>query len=210
MIKDQMEAIYRNIPLDKIPWNIETIPDILSSFVEKYAFKYDKIIELGCGAGNYVIKLAGRGFDTAGADISETAIKLAKKSASEKNVNCRFFAADVLGDLTIIEDTFDIAYDWELLHHVFTPDRKKYAANVHRLLKPGGHYLSVCFSEKSDQFGGKGKYRKTPLDTELYFSSEAEVETLFKQYFEIIDLKTVEIAGKYSPHQAVCAHFQKG
>ena len=208
-IKNQMEDIYRNLPLDKIPWNMNTIPDILQEFARKYAFSGNKIIELGCGAGNYVVYFAGQGFDAAGVDISDAAIELAQKSAAEKNLQCRFFAADVIEDISVIEDTFDLAYDWELLHHIFPQDRDKYAANVRRLLKPGGHYLSVCFSDQSDQFGGKGKYRKTPLNTELYFSSETEIESLFNLHFEIIELQTVEIAGKYAPHQAVFAHLKK-
>jgi hypothetical protein len=47
---------------------------------------------------------------------------------------------------------------------------------VHRLLVPGGKYLSVCFSEKDAGFGGTGKTRRTTLDTMLYFSSEDELQ----------------------------------
>ncbi len=78
-----------------------------------------------------------------------------------------------------------------------------------RLLNPAGHYLSVFFSEDSPQFGGKGKYRKTPLDTELYFSSESEMEALFDSIFEIKELKTVEIEGKFGPHKAIHAFLIK-
>ena len=208
MIKDQMEKIYRSIPLDKIPWNIETPPDILQNIVKTEKIKPCKVIELGCGTGNYVIYLSSKDFDATGVDISKTAIEIAINSASKKGINCNFISSDVLGDMAEVQDTFDFAYDWELLHHIFSQDREKYINNVHRLLNPG-MYLSVCFSEKSPQFGGAGKYRKTPLDTVLYFSSESEIVSLVEPLFEIEELETVEIQGKFAPHRAIYAFMKK-
>ncbi len=133
-----------------------------------------KTIDMGCGAGNYAIYLASVGFDVTGVDISPSAIALAEANAKQKGVTCRFVAADVLGGLAEITETFDFAYDWSLLHHVFPNDRKQYVETVHRLLVPGGKYLSVCFSEKDTGFGGTGRFRMTSIGTELYFSSEDE------------------------------------
>jgi cyclopropane fatty-acyl-phospholipid synthase-like methyltransferase len=209
MIKEQMEEIYGNIPPDKIPWNLETPPDIIQSIVNSGRIKPCKAIELGCGTGNYVIYLSSMGFDTTGVDISGRAIEMAKKSAAEKKIKCNFITANVLGKMEEIQSNYDFAYDWELLHHIFPEEREKYITNVHKLINPGGKYLSVCFSEKSPQFGGVGKYRKTPLDTELYFSSESEMETLFETLFEIEELKTVTIQGKYEPHKAIYAFLKK-
>jgi len=124
-------------------------------------------------------------------------------------MNCNFISSDGLGDMAEIQDTFDFAYDWELLHHIFPEDRKTYINNVHRLLNPEGIYLSVCFSEKSPEFDSAGKYRKTPLDTVLYFSSESEIVSLVEPLFEIEELETVEIEGKYGPHIAVYAFLRK-
>jgi SAM-dependent methyltransferase len=209
MIKDQMEKIYKSIPPEKIPWNMESPPDILRALVQTKKISPCKVIELGCGTGNYVIYLSGKGFDATGVDISSTAIEMAKNSASGKNVTCNFIVADVLGDMAEIQETFDFAYDWEFLHHIFPPDRGKYINNVYRLLNPLGRYLSVCFSEESAQFGGTGKYRKTPLDTVLYFSSESEMVSLFGPLFHIEELKTIDIKGKFAPHKAIYAFLKR-
>ena len=75
MIKEQMEEIYGNIPPDKIPWNLETPPDIIQNIVNSGRIKPCKAIELGCGTGNYVIYLSSMGFDTTGVDISGRAIE---------------------------------------------------------------------------------------------------------------------------------------
>ena len=205
----EIDKIYRNMPLEEIPWNIETPPDALVELVESGKVKPCKTIDFGCGAGNYAIYLASIGFDVTGIDISPSAIKTAKENAKKKRVKCNFLVADVLGDLDEVKQTFDFAYDWELLHHTYPEKRKKYVENVYRILNPGGNYLSVCFSEKDPQFGGSGKYRETPLGTILYFSSEDESRDLFEPYFNIKELKTIEISGKFAPHLANYAFMEK-
>ncbi|UCH80489.1 MAG: class I SAM-dependent methyltransferase [Nitrospiraceae bacterium] len=209
MIKEQMDKIYGSMHPDEIPWNMKDPPGILREIVTRGRVKPCKAVELGCGAGNYVVYLAQNGFDTTGIDISETAVGMARKLASEKGLDCNFITADIRGDMTELADTFDFAYDWEVMHHIFPEDRQAYISNVYTLLKPEGVYLSVCFSEESPQFGGKGKYRTTPLETVLYFSSEAEMEKLFKPLFEIQVLNTVDVQGKFGIHKAIYALLKK-
>jgi cyclopropane fatty-acyl-phospholipid synthase-like methyltransferase len=208
-IKDQMEKIYQGMPLETIPWNMEAPPAALTSLTTTIKFRPYKVIEFGCGSGNYVLYLAQQGFDVTGIDISNAAIEIAKKAASEKGVTCKLIVADVLSDMREIQETFDFAYDWELLHHIYPEDREQYVKNVYRLLKHGGRYLSVCFSEKSTQFGGEGKYRKTPINTVLYFSSESEMKSLFDPFFEIEVLNTIDIQGKFASHKAIYALLKK-
>jgi len=195
-----IDRIYQKIPLDKIPWNSETPPDALVELVHSGKVQPCKTIDLGCGAGNYAIYLAGEGFEVTGVDSSPTAIKIATENAQKRGVKCRFIVADLLGDLHEVKETFEFGYDWELLHHIFPEDRKKYVENVYNLLKPGAKYLSVCFSEKDPQFGGTDKFRKTQLGTVLYFSSESEIRDLFSPYFAIEELKTIEINTKFASH----------
>ena len=204
-----MERIYKNIPLERIAWNVETPPEALVSLVENEKIKPCKTIEFGCGAGNYAVYLASKGFTVTAIDSSPTAIKIAKENARKKGVHCDFIIADVLGDLNEIEEKFDFAFDWELLHHIYPKQRKRYMEKVYRLLNPGGKYLSVCFSVADSHFGGSGKYRKTDLDTILYFSTENELRSLFREYFNLIELKTITIEDKFANHRAICAFMER-
>ncbi len=205
-LKEQMNDIYQNLSLVDIPWNLEKPPDLLVELVESGRILPCRAADLGCGAGNYAVWLAAKGFQMTGIDISPRAVELAKALASKKEVSCRFVAADLTGDVEELGNTFDFVYGWEVLHHVFPENRDRYVNNVHQMLRPGGRYLSVCFSEKDDpSFGGEGKYRKTPLGTTLYFSSEEELRNLFQPLFEINELCTVEVPGKHRPHMAVKA-----
>jgi len=161
------------------------------------------------GAGNYAICLAGKGFDVTGVDLSPTAVRIAKENAKAKGARCDFIVADAVEELHKLDQSWDFAYDWGLLHHIFPEQRPKYVENVHRILNPKGKYLSACFSDKDTGFGGSGKYRKTRLGSTLYFSGENELKELFEPYFEIIDLRTVRISGKFEPHMFNCAFMER-
>ncbi len=207
--RNKIDSIYKNMPLDEIPWNVEVPPDAIVELVESGIVKPCRTIDLGCGAGNCAIYLSDRGFDVTGIDFSPAAIKIAQETAKKKGAKCTFIISDILNNLDEVKGTFDFAYDWEVLHHIFPENRNKYLENVHRILNPKGKYFSLSFSEKDPQFGGIGKYRKTPLGTVLYFSSEDELKTLFSRYFSIIDHRTIETFGKYSPHIAVYSLIER-
>jgi len=195
-----MDEVYKNMSPEGVPWNIETPPEPLVGLVNSGKVQPCKAIDLGCGAGNYAIYLAGRGFEVTGVDFSQTAIKIARESASRKGVKCNFFVADVVDELDSVNQTWDFVYGWGLLHHILPEQRQKYVENVRRILNPSGRYLSVCFSQEDTGFGGSGKFRESSLGTVLYFSSEDELRELFKPYFKILDLRTIEISGKFEPH----------
>jgi SAM-dependent methyltransferase len=195
-----MDDVYKNMSLNEIPWNSETPPDLVVEVVDSGKVQPCRTLDLGCGAGNYVIYLAGRGFEATGIDFSPTAIDIAKQNAEAKGLKCEFIVADVLEELNAIERKWDFVYDWGLLHHIFPEQRQKYVENVSRILNPKGKYLSLCFSEKDTYFEGTGKFRETKIGSVLYFSSEDELKKLFTPYFQIIDLRTLEINGKFGAH----------
>ena len=203
------EDVYQKVPTSEIPWNVEDPPKILIDLVEKGRIKPCRCIDLGCGTGNYSIYLARNGFGVTGIDISPSAIGIAKENARGKGVRCHFIVADVLSARDQIQGTFDFAFDWVVLHHVFPQKRRRYVESVFSLLNPGGIYLSVCFNDKDTEFGGKGKYRHTPLGTHLYFSSEQELRRLFQRFFRITELSTINLAGKKSSHSANYALMEK-
>jgi len=209
-LKEQMNTIYRERTLDEIPWNVENPPDLLTALVESGWVLPCDAVDLGCGAGNYAVWLASKGFRMTGLDLSPNAIELATGLAKQKDIAIRFLARDMTGIVEGFDNAFDFAYDWEVLHHVFPEDREQYVTNVHRMLRSGGKYFSLCFSEEEPPiFGGKGKYRKTPLGTTLYFSSERELKELFEPLFHIEQLCTIEVAGKKGSHMAVKALMSK-
>ena len=207
--KKQMDTVYSEMSLDEIPWNNEQPPEILVELIESGKIEACKAIDLGCGAGNYSIYMAGKGFEVTGIDFSPIAIELARKNAERKKVKCEFLVGDVLCDLERSGKGWDFAYEWGLLHLIPFGDRPKYVESVWRLLNDNGKYLSLCFSEDDAYFEGSGKCRKTECGTVLYFSCEEELRELFEPYFNILELRTVEIEAKFGPHVFNCAFMEK-
>ncbi|UCH85402.1 MAG: class I SAM-dependent methyltransferase [Candidatus Latescibacterota bacterium] len=208
-LRDQMDEIYRGIPTDRIPWNIEQPPELLVELIDTGRVRPCDAIDIGCGAVNYTVWLAAQGFRMTGIDISPAALELAQRLALDSEVECEFVEDDITGAMDGFEAAFDFGLDWEVLHHVFPDQREAFVRNVHRMLRPGAKHLSVCFSEQDRGFGVKGRYRETPLGTTLYFSSEPEIEQLYAPLFDILELGTKEITGKYGPHVVVAALLER-
>lgn len=197
---DDMDKIYNSLDPELIPWNFEEAPHELKEIVESGMVEPCKAVDLGCGMGNYAVYMAKKGFDMTGIDISPKALDLASENAKKNNAVCKFIVADLIKpDLKFVEN-FDFAYDWDVFHHIFPEDRQIYLENVSKTLNKNGKYLSICFHENNKQFGGNGKYRKTPLGTTLYFSSQEELTALYSKYFRIFEFKIIEIPGKYGMH----------
>ena len=201
--------IYKGIALDKIPWNRELPPAILSDTIQKMSIPSAHLLDLGCGLGYYSAYFASKGYKTTGIDCSEIAIHHAKQLFMEKKLHGNFFELDLCKLIALPKLTYDFAYDFEVLHHIFPSNRDTYVKNVYDLIKPKAHYLSICFSENDENFGGEGKFRDTPIGTKLYFSSKDEIQDLMSQYFTIVELKEVELEGNPIPHQAIFCLMQK-
>ena len=205
-----MDEIYRTVPIEEIPWVRETPSEALEEFVEHGSVSPCRAIDLECDTGTNAIYLAEKGFEVMGVDISRKALEIAQTNAKAKGVECRFIAADILGNVSdVVGGGFDFALAWQVFHHIFPEEREAFVRNVHGLLNECGRFLLVCFSEHNRNFGGVGKVRRSSLGTVLYFSSEEELRELFSPYFGIIELKTIEIPGKPEPHAVNFAFMEK-
>ena len=208
-VRGQMDRIYSELTAEEIPWHMAAPPPALVELVGSGRVAPCRAVDLGCGAGTHAVWLALQGFDVTGLELSAAAVTRARDLARSQGAACCFAVVDLLEPGTLYDACFEFAYDWLVLHHVFPADRPRYAANVHRMLRTGARYLSVCFSEEDRGIAGEGKYRQPRLGTQLYLSSEQEIRALFEPLFEVLELATVDVEGTRSPHRAVQALMRK-
>jgi ubiquinone/menaquinone biosynthesis C-methylase UbiE len=107
----------------------------------------DTVLELGCGTGTTALKLAPYVSRMVAIDVSGEMIAIAReKAAAEACGNAEFAVADP-ERAPWPDGSFDAVLAFNLWHLV--ADRSSALAQVHRVLKPGGLFVSktVCLAE---------------------------------------------------------------
>lgn len=156
------DAAYQGTP----PWDIGHPQPEIVRLEERGEIK-GSILDVGCGTGEHALYLAGRGYDVMGLDSAPTAIKKAQAKAKQRGLNVRFVVGDAL-KLSMPKQPFDTVIDMGLFHVFSDDDRSPYRQGLERVLRPGGTYFMICFSEKEP--GDWGPRRVT----------QAEIRSVFK------------------------------
>ena len=105
--------------------------------------------EFGCGTGTTALKLAAHVGRIVATDISSEMIAIAREKAEAEGRRNAEFEVTVPGAARWPEGTFDVALAFNILHLVAA--REAALQGVHRLLKPGGLFISKtpCLKEMS-------------------------------------------------------------
>lgn len=136
-----------------------------------------KVLDAGCGTGEYSCWFASRGADVIGIDLAEGSLLEAQTYAKEHRIEgVRFERRSVL-DTGFPEGSFDLVYCTGVLHH--TPDPQRGLAELCRVVRPGGKVL-VSFYNKYGFFprevrrqitrvlGGEDLDRRVAWDRRLF------------------------------------------
>lgn len=102
------------------------------------------VFEFGCGTGTAALKLASHAGHILATDISDEMIAIAREKAAAEGVSNVTFEVGTAEDPRWGEARFDAALGFNILHLV--PDRPAVFAGIHRLLKPGGLFISKSVS----------------------------------------------------------------
>jgi ubiquinone/menaquinone biosynthesis C-methylase UbiE len=105
-----------------------------------------KVLDAGCGPGNFGLIMAKEGASVTGVDISPEAIEVAQKRATMEGVDFTPQVGDI-EKLPFADDTFDICFSGWTLHHF--PDLTVPIAELKRVLKLGGRLTFVEPNESS-------------------------------------------------------------
>jgi len=109
------------------------------AFIKRHAPRPGRVLDLGCGDGEFTPLLASHGANVIGLDISTDLLGLART-----RIELDGFAGQVrplCGSAHVIplqSDSVDLVFGMAVLHHL---DLELAAAEVHRVLKPGGRAI---------------------------------------------------------------------
>jgi SAM-dependent methyltransferase len=105
-----------------------------------------KVLEIGCGLGTDGAQFAEAGADYTGVDLTDAAVKLARKRFELFDLPGKFQTADA-ENLDFADDSFDLVYSHGVLHH--TPETGKAIQEIHRVLRPGGRAVVMLYHRGS-------------------------------------------------------------
>ncbi len=97
-------------------------------------------LDVGCGSGLEAVHLARAGFRVIGVDSSRPALALARQRAETAGVELDLRPGSAF-DLPVADASVDLALDRGCLHGIDREDRPTYAAEIARVLRPGGRLL---------------------------------------------------------------------
>ncbi len=132
------------------PWDIGHPQPALRELATAGAIR-GWVLDAGCGTGEHALMAAALGLDATGVDLAGTALRTAERKARDRGLAVRFIHHDAR-HLADLGETFDTVLDCGLFH-LFSgadraADRGAYVDGLHRVLRPGGRYLMLGFSDR--------------------------------------------------------------
>lgn len=100
----------------------EGIQEIRELLALGFAPERGALIDLGCGAGNYSLKLASLGYDVTGVGISQTAIDWANEHVAKGEVKASFVCGDGIAPDDFENESMDFAFDGHFFHCIIGED----------------------------------------------------------------------------------------
>ena len=166
----EFEAAYATPP----PWDIGRPQPAFASLAAEGRLGA-RVLDVGCGTGEHVLMAAQAGCDAVGIDISTSAIRLAEAKARERGIRARFEVGDARR-LASPGEQFDTVLDCGLFHVFADEDREPFVESLGRVVRSGGHYDMLCFSDAEPP--GWGPRRVTQAEIRETFARGWEVETI--------------------------------
>jgi SAM-dependent methyltransferase len=134
-------------------WDPPSIPgELVAAVADGLVRSGQTALDIGCGAGCEAVFLAGEGVDVIGIDASQAALDLARKRARDAGVVVEWRLGEAT-DLPLKSDSVDFALDRGCFHVIARRRRPLYAAEVARVLRPGGIFFLRGAREDDEEAG---------------------------------------------------------
>jgi len=140
------------------------------------------ILDVGCGTGNFSMKLAQKGAQVTAIDISDEMLNIARQKAVESNLSIDFKNMHSL-KLQFPDDTFDGVFSMATIEFISDNDVKKMLSDMFRVCKKGGPVLVGTINRESNWgklYQDKSFQKKAPLFKHAFLKTPAEISQFEK------------------------------
>ncbi len=180
-VRDYYEELWERLPDDLHPPDLE----LRRSFVLSHLTPADRVLDLGCGAGDLTADLARAAASVVGVDVAETALRRARVRHPEIS----FLRAEIDGELPLPDNAFDVVWSSEVIEHV--ADTARWMSEVRRVLHPGGRLLLTTPSHGRLKLavGGLERYSE-PLGDHLHLYTARSLRGLLAEFgFDQVEVR---------------------
>ncbi len=147
-LKARQSVMWGNGPYERIT---NTLRDIHELVIERADPKPgEQVLDAATGTGAVAILAAKRGADVVGQDLAPVLIETARERAAEDGVEAQFEVGDAEA-MTYEDASFDVVTS--TCGVMFAPDHPAVAAELARVIKPGGRLALACWTPE----GGLGQ-----------------------------------------------------
>ncbi len=102
-----------------------------------------EVLEFGCGTGSTAISHAPYVKHIRAIDVSSRMIEIAQGKADANSVKNVTFERSTIDELSVFDQTLDAVLGLSILH--LLENKEEIIAKVHKMLKPGGIFVSSTF-----------------------------------------------------------------
>jgi ubiquinone/menaquinone biosynthesis C-methylase UbiE len=103
-------------------------------------------LEVGVGAGTDHLSFVRAGASCHGVDLTAAAIETTRRRLELAGLTSDLRVSDAEA-LPFADESFDLVYSWGVIHH--TPDTRRAASEIIRVLKPGGRFCVMVYNRQS-------------------------------------------------------------
>lgn len=100
-----------------------------------------RVLDLGCGSGNDVLRLARAGFQVTGLDFSPEAVRQGREKARAQGLSAQFLEGDMARELPFPAAAFDAVMSNVALHMFDAATTRAVFVEVARIVRPGGAFV---------------------------------------------------------------------
>jgi ubiquinone/menaquinone biosynthesis C-methylase UbiE len=163
----------------------------------------ERVLDVACGSGNAAIAAARRTQGgTVGSDYVPALLERARERAAAERLDIEFVEADAQ-DLPFDDASFDVAMS--IFGAMFAPDHRKTAAELLRVVKPGGRIGLACWTPEGavgSMFMTMAKHAPPPpgVESPLLWGTEEHLREIFGD--GISDLRVEKVLSRHPVRSA--------
>jgi ubiquinone/menaquinone biosynthesis C-methylase UbiE len=174
----------------------DLLDDLELGFLSRFATGA-RVLEVGCGTGLLLERMAEFALETKGVDLSAGMLR----HALARGLDAVEGSAT---ELPFGDESFDVACSFKVLAHVKEIERA--LAEMVRVIRPGGTVIAEFYNPYSlralvKRFGPAGAISSTTNENAVYtrFDSPADVKRLLPAGTRVVDHRGVRIVTPYAP-----------